>query len=367
MAGKPDKNLTETRNRALMATGVATLLVTALFLTLVQGFLIALSLAGICAVLARPLFDWFHRVLGGRTGLASGLTLIVCTLSVITPLILITYEAAVQAVEVFRDSDELLETLSEDVKELREGTLRWPDWLPFKDTLERAGPQIYAKAQQLMGSLASFFATSLSHLTNGTATFFLSLFTFLYAMFFFLPMNTTVFAQMLAYSGLPTDLQAKIDARIISVSRATIRGTFLIGIIQAILGGLSFWVVGIEGVMFWSVIMALLAAIPAVGAGLIVFGGAVYLGIEGEFAKALALAAWAALVVGSVDNILRPRLVGKDAGMSDLWVFVSILGGLGLFGAAGIILGPVCAGVFLTLWTEVGPDDPTPVETEDDT
>ncbi|TKZ21141.1 AI-2E family transporter, partial [Shimia litoralis] len=189
--------------------------------------------------------------------------------------------------------------------------------------------------------------------TNGTARFFLSLFAFLYAMFFFLPMRTSVFSQLLSYTALEPAFQDKLNHRIISVSRATIKGSLLIGMIQGALGGMGFWLAGFEGAIFWSVIMAILAAIPAVGATPVVLGGAIFLGIEGETTKAIILAMWAVMVVGSIDNVLRPRLVGKDADMSDLWIFVSTLGGLSTFGPAGLVFGPVFAGIFITIWTEL--------------
>ncbi|TKZ17162.1 AI-2E family transporter [Shimia litoralis] len=150
---------------ALYSTLTVALLVSVVFLHVVQSFLIALCLAGICAILAKPLFDKLHHLVGGRDGIASGLTLLICILAVIAPLIFIFYQAAAQAVEVFNDSDEFLETLSQDVHDLRDGTLQIPDWIPFDKDLELAGPQLYEKTNDLLKSLASFFASSLSDLT----------------------------------------------------------------------------------------------------------------------------------------------------------------------------------------------------------
>jgi len=343
---------------AVYSTLTGALLVSLIFLHVVQSFLIALSLAGICAILARPLFAKLRHLVGGRDGIASGLTLLICIFAVIAPLMFIFYQAAAEAVEVFNDSDEFLEILSKDVHDLRDGTLQIPDWIPFEKDLELAGPQLYDKASDLLKSLATFFASSLSDLTNGTARFFLSLFAFLYAMFFFLPMQTSVFSQFLSYTALEPAFQDKLNRRIISVSRATIKGSLLIGVIQGALGGMGFWLAGFEGAIFWSVIMAILAAIPAVGATPVVLGGAIFLGIEGETTKAIILATWAILVVGSIDNVLRPRLVGKDADMSDLWIFASTLGGLSTFGPAGLVFGPVFAGIFITIWTEMAARTP---------
>lgn len=355
----------------LFSLVVLVLSVSILFFQIAQPFLIAIILAGIMAVLLRPVFEQTKRLVGGREGLASAITLLISIVAVIAPLLLIAYLAVSQATVVIEDSDALLNTLSLEVEELRAGTLELPEWVPMHQEIEKAGPQIYAKIRDVLGQLGSFFVSSLSHLTNGTAVFFLSLFAFLYALFFFLPMQTSVFAQMLKYTGLPADFQKKLDDRIISVSRATIKGSLLIGLVQGALGGLGFWVTGIEGAVFWAVIMAIFAAIPALGATPVVFCGAIYLAFEGQTLMAGALALWAGLVVGSIDNVLRPSLVGKDAGMSDLWIFVSTLGGMGVFGATGLVLGPVVAGVFITVWTElanwISTDDKQPNNAATDT
>ncbi len=361
ISGAPQANLVSSNLPAKsLPILVAIVVVSAFFIAVVRDFLIALTLAGICAVLARPLYLKLKRLAGGREGLASALTLSACMIAVFAPLLFITYQAAIQAVELFGDSEQLLDSLSQDVQELKEGTLQLPKWVPFRQELASAGPQLVEKINELLGTLARFFASSLSSLTNGTASFFISLFAFLYALFFMLSMKTSVFSQFLAYSGLPQDLQQKLDERIISVSRATIKGSLLIGVAQGSLGGLGFWIVGFEGAIFWAVIMAILAAIPALGATPVLFVGASYLGIEGEITKAVGLALWAMLVVGSIDNVLRPWLVGKGAGMSDLWIFVSTLGGLGAFGAPGLVLGPVVAGLFITIWSETAGSKPYP-------
>lgn len=339
---------------------VAVLVISIGFLSVAQPFLIALILAGIFAELSRPLFEFMKKLTGGREAFASGLTLLAGLMMFIIPFIVIALLAVSQASAVLESSGKLMVVLAEDVEALKEGTLRYPDWLPFSERLEEAGPQIYEKVNELLGKVASFLVSSLSHVTNGTASFFLSLFTFLYALFFFLPMKRSVFETLLSYSALPADMQSRFSGRIVSVSRATIKGTLVIGVIQGALGGLGFWVAGFDGAVFWAVIMAVLAAIPAVGATPIVICGAIYLLFTGQIGTGIALGIWGGLVVGTIDNLLRPKLVGKEADMSDLWIFVSTLGGLALLGAAGLILGPVLAGLFITVWEEVaklGPSD----------
>ena len=142
--------------------------------------------------------------------------------------------------------------------------------------------------------------------------------------------------------------------KFVSVSRATLKGTILIGAAQGVLGGVAFWAVGLDGAIFWGTVMTVLSIIPGVGSALIWVPAAIILITTGEVWRGIALAAFCALVVGSVDNMLRPRLVGQDTKMHELLIFFSTLGGLLLFGAMGFILGPILAALFVTAWEMFG-------------
>jgi predicted PurR-regulated permease PerM len=171
-----------------------------------------------------------------------------------------------------------------------------------------------------------------------------------YAMIFFLQEKTPVLAQLMRYSGLPRASQERLVDRTISISRATIKGTLVIGIVQGALGGIAFAVVGIQGAAFWAVVMAVASVVPGIGTALVWVPAVIYLFATGETVSAVGLALWFALLVGTIDNVLRPILVGRDTEMPDLLVLVSTLGGLAMFGAVGLIIGPVVGGLFVTMW-----------------
>ena len=135
----------------------------------------------------------------------------------------------------------------------------------------------------------------------------------------------------------------------LSVSRATIKGTLIIGIIQGALGGIGFAVAGIGSAVFWGALMAILSVLPGIGSALVWVPGVIYLLLTGNMVAGLLLAAWCAGVVGTIDNVLRPILVGRDTEMPDLLILLATLGGLGLFGATGLVLGPVLAALFMTV------------------
>jgi predicted PurR-regulated permease PerM len=141
--------------------------------------------------------------------------------------------------------------------------------------------------------------------------------------------------------------------RFVSVTRATLKGTMLVGAVQGTLSGLSFWAAGIDGAAFWGTVMIAFSIIPGLGGALIWVPASIFLAAQGEVWRAVGLVAFNGLVVGSVDNILRPLLVGRDAQMHELLIFFSTLGGLLLFGVTGFIVGPTLAALFLTVWEMV--------------
>lgn len=134
------------------------------------------------------------------------------------------------------------------------------------------------------------------------------------------------------------------------VTRATVKGNLIVAVAQGSLGGLIFWILDIPGPVLWGVVMTVLSMIPVVGAGLIWAPVAIYLFAIGEWVDGAILAGFGAFVIGLVDNILRPILVGRDTKLPDYVVLLSTLGGFSLFGINGFVIGPLIAALFLTFW-----------------
>src|SRR5690606_4810012 len=134
------------------------------------------------------------------------------------------------------------------------------------------------------------------------------------------------------------------------VIRAIVKGTILVALVQGALGGLIFWALGINAPVLWGVLMALLALLPAVGTGLVWLPVAIYLLVSGAVWKGVILIAFGVLVIGLVDNILRPILVGRSTKIPDYIVLISTLGGLAIFGLNGFVIGPIIAAMFIAVW-----------------
>ena len=324
----------------------ATVLITIIFFQIIAPFVVPLILAAIAAAMMNPLNQWLCKILGGRKHLSSILTLLFLAICILGPLFSLIYLAAIQAAG-------LTDTVRATAQKLSESQLAdfMPKWMPYEQEIEKLWPKIVQKIGDFTHAAANFFVSILPAVTRGAANMFLSMFIFIYALFFFLQMDPPIMVRVLAYSGLHKPMQEQLIERVISISRATLKGTLLIGLIQGSLGGISLWAVGIDGVAFWSVVMMVLSVIPGLGAPSVLIGTAIYLGTQGDWTLAFGLAAWAIVVVGTIDNVLRPILVGRDAKLHDVMILISSLGGLGVFGITGLVLGPVLAGLFVSIWS----------------
>jgi predicted PurR-regulated permease PerM len=230
--------------------------------------------------------------------------------------------------------------------------------LPYADQIQAQvqaySTQIIEKMGELAGRVSSFLVNSLSAATRGTVGFLFQLFVMLYAMFFFLAGGRQVLDSGLRYLPLPeADKELMVD-KFVSVARATLKGTFVVGVVQGGLAGLALAVVGIQGATFWGTLMVALSIIPALGTALVWVPAVVYLFAVGKTTSAIGLALWCSLVVGTVDNFLRPKLVGRDTKMPDLLILLSTFGGLSMFGIVGFVLGPIIAALFIAVWQIYG-------------
>jgi len=317
---------------------------------MIRSFLLAIFLAGIFSAMAHPLFRWLSLKMGGRQALASGVTLIIIISVVLLPLTALFGIVTAQAIKV-----------GQSVTPWVQHQLSAPDALsqflanlPFYEEVAPYRDTIIQKAGELVGTLSRLLINGLQAFTMGTVNFIFMLFIFLYAMFFFLVDGDRILEKILYYMPLESEDEERMLDRFTSVTRATIRGTAVIGVLQGGLAGFSFFVVGIPSAVFWGTVMTVLSIIPGIGTALVWGPAAILLAAQGHWGKGIGVAVFCGVVVGSVDNFLRPRLVGKDTEMHDLMILFSTLGGITLFGIIGFIIGPIVAALFVTIWEIYG-------------
>ena len=329
----------------LLALGIS-----ALFLTMIAPFLMALFLAGLASALAQPLFLRLTDLFGGRRALASLASLSLMTLVVLIPLVLLAGVLVSQALDVSQlASVRVGETLTQPGAFA--GLLHR---LPFYDQLAPHWGKIAQQAGEAAAALSKIAVEGLSSLTLGTVNFIFMLFVFLYSLYFLLMDGDQLIDKFLYYLPLKTTDERMMLAKFTSVTRATLRGSLLIGLLQGTLAGLAFAVAGIPNAVFWGSAMAILSMIPNVGSALIWAPAAVILLVQGQVLTSVLLAAFCGLLVGSLDNVLRPILVGKDTRMHELMIFFSTLGGLFMFGLPGIFIGPVIGSLLVSIWEIYG-------------
>lgn len=324
--------------------------ISAAFVAMIQAFLLTILLAAIFSGLTYPVYLWLLGKLRGHRPLAAAATLVLALVLVIVPLLTVLGAGANEALRMTETVRPRLQRL---VDQPGEFDSRVRD-LPGYSYVEPYREQVLTKAGELVGGASAFLFAALSATTRATALFIFNFIVLLYTMFYFLIDGPRLLRSILAYLPLTEADKQRMLGTFVSVTRATLKGTVLIGAAQGTLGGLAFWAAGIDGSIFWGTVMTVLSIIPGIGSAIIWGPASIILMTTGEVGRGIALAAFGTLAIGSVDNILRPRLVGKDTKMHELLIFFSTLGGLLLFGATGFIVGPILAALFVTAWDMFG-------------
>ena len=339
----------ETRHRRWILGLVVAISV--LFLFVVRAFVITVLLAAIAAALATPLYDRLRgsallRRLRRPQNAAAGLTIVLVLVVILVPLIGLLSIVADQAIGVSQSAIPWIQEQAQRPDAFDDLVER----VPLLEAVRPYKARVLEKAGELASALGGFLARQLANLTRGAVTFVFHLFVMLYAMFFLLRDGRGLLARIRALSPLPAEDKRRLLDRFVSVSRATLKGTLVIGLVQGALGGLALWAAGIPSPVFWGAMIVVLSCIPGVGPALVWIPAFVYLALTGRGAAAAVFAAWFILVVGLIDNFLRPRLVGQDTQLPDLLILLSTLGGIAALGPAGLVIGPIAAALFVTIW-----------------
>jgi len=327
--------------------------VTALFLAVVWPFLKPLLLAALLAGLFHRFYRWVTRLLGGRRSLGAGVTLLVLLVLGLGPVSAFLGIVLQQALTM---TNQAIPWLSEHLGEA--STFNVHDWLVQRfPALARYVPSQEQLLQQIATAVkaaGAYLVSFASRMTATTAAFLLNLFVMLYAMFFFFRDGHKILERIFYYLPLSDEDESRMLTQFASITRATIKGTLVIGVIQGGLGGIAFWVAGIQGAALWGTIMTILSIVPGIGAPLVWVPFVIFLYVNGQYLTATLLLVWCGAVVTTIDNFLRPVLVGRDSAMPDLLILIGTLGGLFLFGPIGFIVGPIVCGLFLTVWDIYG-------------
>jgi predicted PurR-regulated permease PerM len=325
-------------------------LISAIFLQMIHQFLMPMFMAALFSAMAGPVHGWLEKRLGGRENIASVLIIIGIVVLVLAPLSMLIGVVVAQAINVGQSVTPWVQTF------ISEPTLitQYLEKIPYYDQILPYRDVIIQKAGELVGTLSTFLIDSLSSATKMTMNALFGSIIMLYVMFYFLTMGDVLLERILYFLPLKNEDEQVLLRRFTSVTRATIKGTIIIGIMQGGICGTAFAIAGIKGPVFWGSVMAITSIIPAFGTAIVWGPALLILLLMGDFSGVLILAILCGAVAGNLDNVVRPKLVGKDTEMHDLFVLFGTLGGIAMFGLLGIIIGPIIAALFITIWEIYG-------------
>jgi predicted PurR-regulated permease PerM len=300
-----------------------------IFLPYLALLILALSLA----VAVEPWYHGLTKFCGGHRGVGALLTMVVIAIVILTPLTFI-------GLQVFEESKSLYNYISSNqavVIEIITHKLQaaWPGF--------NFEPNAYL--QQFAGALTS----NLTAIFSSTFSTFFQIVLGLVALFFFLRDGDEFLKYLVTASPLDDGYDKKIILKIKEAINRVIRGNLLIGLIQGVLASLGFIIFGVPNPALWGSLVALCSFVPTIGTSLVTVPAIIFLFLTGHNLPALGLAIWVALIVGLVDNLLGPYIIGRGSKIHPLFMLFSIIGGVVLFGPIGILLGPLSISFFFAL------------------
>lgn len=309
-----------------------------------QPFLTAIVAAAILSVLFEPMYRYFLRLFPGWLATASLLTCLAVGLIIVTPVLSVLSLAIAEANHLYNTIGEersfvgVVETSVNSFRGTSIGSLVFKDAAFTTESIMR---DIRELSQNALGLLQTAYQ-SVTH-------FVFWVFVMFFTLFYFLIDGDRAFRYLMSLSPLRTEHEKLLASKFISISRATLKGTLVVGAIQGFLGGLVFWIIGVPSPAIWGLLMILLSIIPLVGSALVWLPVGIVLLLIGQVWQGVFLLVVGFGVISVIDNILRPKLVGKDTQMHPLMIFFATLGGISLFGLPGFIIGPIIVSLFMAL------------------
>ena len=332
--------------------------VSAGFATILWPFIGAVFWALALAILFTPLNRKLLRRLPGKPNLATLCTLVLCLLIVILPLVLISISVVTEATTMYARMSSGQLSFGSYIQQMNAAM---PDWA--SQMLQRLNLASTAEIEERLSSVAAdttkAVAGQILAAGQNTLGFVVSFGVMLYLLFFFLRDGSHLAHRIRNAIPMNEAHKQALSEKFATVIRATVKGNLVVACTQGALGGLIFWILDIQGYVLWGVLMAFLSLLPAVGASLIWGPVSIYFLATGNVVQGLVLAAYGVLVIGLIDNILRPILVGKDTKMPDFVVLIATLGGMSVFGITGFVIGPTIAALFMACWDIYSPPKAT--------
>lgn len=322
-------------------------IVTVGFLMILKPFFGTIFWACAITVIFYPMQTRLLKRFKGRTNTSALLTLTACILIVVLPVTMLVSSVVAEGAAYYKKLESGEVDPTQYIEQVRTA------FPAVQQALDRVGidfAKVKEGALNVSMSAGKWLAQNALNIGQDTFKLLLNICLMLYLTFFLLRDGNYLLELLIRALPLGDARERMLFAKFGEVTRATIKGNLVIAAIQGTLGGLIFWALGIPGALLWGVVMAVLSLIPAVGPAIVWIPVSIYLFATGDNVKGIILVAFGAGVIGLVDNILRPILVGRDTKLPDYIVLLSTLGGLALFGINGFVIGPLVAALFIAFW-----------------
>lgn len=324
-------------------------LVSLAFLAILMPFYNALMWAAILAMLFSPMERRLLARMPNSRNAATLITMGAVMLMVIIPVLFLTGALVNEGAQIYGLIRSGKVNFGAYFGQIVEGL---PTWL--RQILEQQGlldlSSIQQKLSESGSEIGQYVASQAVNIGQNTARILASAGILLYVLFFLLRDGGELTAIFRKAIPMEDEQKNHLLTKFSTVVKATVKGNIAIAAMQGVLGGFIVWVLGFQGALLWGVVMAFLSLVPAVGSGLVWGPMAIYLMATGAVGKGVLLMAYGVGVIGLVDNLMRPLLVGKDTKMPDYLVLVSTIGGMSLFGLNGFVIGPLIAALFMASW-----------------
>ena len=317
-------------------------------LWLVRSFILQVVLAVIVAILVFPLFRLLLKITGNRRSLSSMLCCGVVLFAVFLPLVFTAQLLIEQGMGLYRSAGaELKELISQGnaglVGKIDNSWLG--QWLSSNGIL-MDWESLSTKAINYLGTTLAYGVNTLS---RTTITVFFDLFIILFSLFYFLRDGEQIMLRIKDIIPISDEYKERLVSRFYIMTNAIVKGIVFIALLQSFLATLTLWAFGIQGWMIWGVVMLVFSVVPFVGTGVVLVPAGIIKIMNGHFAEGVAIIIISVFFISMIDNVLRPKIVGQHAGMHNLLVFFSMIGGILSFGPAGLVVGPLIAAIFLTI------------------
>lgn len=331
-------------------------------ITLAFGWLIAPLYAAIIwgvivAIVFRPVYLKLQTNLNGRRNLPAAICILLILALVILPAFLLALALIQEAANLY------VQLQSGDIdpakmfNDARSALPRWAD-----EMIVSAGWTDFDAMRRMMGTSLTTILESVAGRAlwfgQGALQMLASLGVMLYLAFFLIRDGHLIGEKVKGALPLRPEVRDRLIDHFVIVIRATMKGTVVVAVMQGFAGGVIFWMLGIEAPILWGLLMALFSLFPAVGTGIVWVPVAIYLLATGSTTEGLILVFCGLVVIGLIDNILRPILVGKDTKMPEFVVLIATVAGLKLMGLNGVIVGPIIAALFIAVWQIASKDRP---------